>query len=122
MQSSSKLPAVIGILLVIGAAFYYYYSYLPSATAPVSPDSSLTVTSSGTSAPGGAVVGSDVLALLNEISGLNIDTSFFRTQVYQSLTDFTVTIPPEPVGKSNPFSPLPGYALPPQAVGTPAGR
>jgi hypothetical protein len=102
MQSTSKMPAIIGILLVICAVFYYFYA---ASNAPVSPDSSLTLTTGST---GGAPVGSDVLSLLSEISGLNIDTSFFQTPVYESLTDFSVTIPSEPVGKSNPFLPLPG--------------
>jgi hypothetical protein len=107
MQSSSKMPAIIGILLVVCAVGYYFYS---TSNAPVSSDSSLTLTTSSTG--GGGPVGSDVLSLLSEINGLNIDTSFFQTPVYESLTDFSVTIPSEPVGKSNPFMPLYGSALP----------
>jgi hypothetical protein len=106
MQSSSKMPAIIGILLVVCAVGYYFYT---TSNAPVSSDSSLTLT---TTSGGGGSVGSDVLSLLSEIKSLNIDTSFFQTPVYESLTDFSVTIPSEPVGKSNPFLPLPGSTLP----------
>jgi hypothetical protein len=105
MQSSSKMPAIIGILLVVCAVGYYFYS---TSNAPVSSDSSLTLTTVGASS--GGSVGSNVLSLLSEIKGLNIDTSFFQTPVYESLTDFSVTIPSEPVGKSNPFTPLYGSA------------
>lgn len=108
MQSNSKLPIAIGIILVIAAVGYYFYS---NSNPPVNPDSSLTSTP-GSGTETGSSVGSNVLSLLAEIKGLNIDTTFFQTPVYESLTDFSVTIPSEPVGKSNPFLPLPGSVLP----------
>jgi len=101
------MPAIIGILIVVCAVGYYFYN--ASNTAPASPDSSLTLTTAG--ANGDGSVGSNVLSLLSEIKGLNIDTSFFQTSVYESLTDFSVTIPSEPVGKSNPFLPLNGSVI-----------
>ena len=114
MQSTSKIPAIIGILLVVCAVGYYFYS---TSNAPVSSDSSLTLTT--TTSGGNGEVGSDVLSLLSEIKGLNIDTSFFQTPVYESLTDFSVTIPSEPVGKSNPFEPLTGSAFSVPSLATP---
>jgi hypothetical protein len=108
MQSTSKMPAIIGIILVVCAVGYYFYS---QSNAPVSPDSSLTLTTTSSDGTSG-IIGSNVLSLLSEIKGLNIDTSFFQTPVYESLTDFSVTIPAEPVGKSNPFTPLQGSILP----------
>ena len=108
MQSSGK-SFIVGILLVVGAVIYYFYQ---AGSPPVSPDSSLTATSgSFNTLGGGSQVGAEVLALLATIRGLNIDTGFFQSSIYQSLTDFSVVIPIEPVGKVNPFVPLGGPTL-----------
>ncbi len=109
MQSSGK-SFIVGIILVVGAVIYYFYQ---AGGAPVSPDSSLTSTSGSSLILGGGSggVGSEVLALLSTIRGLNIDTSFFQSPMYLSLTDFTVIIPVENVGKANPFVPLGGPTI-----------
>jgi hypothetical protein len=62
--------------------------------------------STGTSAT--PQVGADVLALLNRINSLKIDTDIFDSLVYQSLEDYEVDIPPQPVGRENPFAPIGG--------------
>ncbi len=54
-------------------------------------------------------IGADVLGLLNQIQSLKIDSSIFRSAVYKSLQDFSVEVPPEGVGRDNPFAPFPGY-------------
>lgn len=92
-QTTSRLPEIIAILLVVAAIGYYFYS----SGSNNSGSSSFTV-STATS-----TVGGNVLDLLNQIHSLNIDTSFFQSPVYQSLVDFTVQVPPEPIGKPNPF-------------------
>lgn len=57
-------------------------------------------------------VGVRVLTLLGEISSLNIDSAFFSDPSYLTLRDYTVEIPPLPVGRSNPFSSVPGMSQP----------
>lgn len=94
-NQTSRLPEIIAIVLVIGAVGYYFYSSSHSSTST----SSSFIISTATS-----TVGSDVLNLLNQIHSLRIDTNLFQLPVYQSLTDFTVPIPPEPIGKANPFA------------------
>ncbi len=89
----SRLPEIIAILLVIGAIGYYFYSSGSNGSA----SSSFTISSATSS------VGANVLGLLNQIHSLKIDASLFQSPVYQSLNDFTVQVPPEPIGKSNPF-------------------
>ena len=93
-QTSSRLPEIVAILLVVVAIGYYFYS----GSGSNSSTSTSFVVSNATSS-----VGEDVLNLLNQIHSLKIDPSLFQSPVYQSLTDFTVTVPPEPIGKSNPF-------------------
>ena len=114
MQSSTK-SLIVGIIMVLGSAGYYFYSL---NGVQVSPDSSLTATPFGGTLGGNASVGSDVLSLLSQIRGLNIDTSFFQNAMYTSLIDFSVVIPPENVGKLNPFIPLGGYVQPNPAPAT----
>lgn len=54
-------------------------------------------------------VGDDILVLLGQIESLNIDASIFQNPVYLSLTDFTVPIPKQNIGRVNPFAPFGGF-------------
>ncbi len=91
------------------AAFYAGYSYLSSSKAPV-PTTALVA--SGPGAPVGGGTGADLLALLLDLRSLRLDGAVFSDPVFQSLKNFGVTIPPETVGRPNPFAPLPGSAVP----------
>ena len=98
-QNSSKTIFILtGVVLVAAAIYYFYYSGAATVTtgdSTLSGDSSQTVSSAE---------GQKVLNLLNEINSLQIDTKFFESPAYQSLVDFSVQIPPVPVGRPNPFS------------------
>jgi hypothetical protein len=50
--------------------------------------------------------GAQVLALLNQINAIEIDPSIFNSAVYRTLRDFSVPIPPQNVGRPNPFEPV----------------
>lgn len=63
----------------------------------------------GTDAGG---IGSVELSLLNQMKSLQIDTTLFRDPAYKALVDYTVAIEPEPVGRPNPFAPVPGVLNP----------
>ncbi len=52
--------------------------------------------------------GERILALLNQINRLEINDSLFRDPVYMSLHDYTVVVPTLPVGRGDPFAPIPG--------------
>jgi hypothetical protein len=93
---NSRLPEIGAILLVIAAVGYYFYSSNGSSAT----SSSFTVSSATTT------VGANVLNLLNQIHSLRIDTSLFQSNTYQSLNDFSVIVPPENIGKADPFLPV----------------
>lgn len=53
-----------------------------------------------------------VLVLLNQINSIKIDPAFFTSPEYQTLRDYSIAIPTLPVGRPNPFAPLPGSVVP----------
>lgn len=101
---------IIVVVLLLGAAVYFYYS---GAKAPES--ETLEVN------PEVQASAARVLLLLNQIKSLRIDPAIFKSAEYQALFDNTVEIAPLPVGRANPFAPLPGLPLnttAPRSTGT----
>lgn len=50
------------------------------------------------------VIGAEIIRALNQIDALTLDRGIFNDPVYASLIDWSREIPPEPVGKDNPFA------------------
>lgn len=50
--------------------------------------------------------GGDLIALLAELKSIDLDTSILEDSTFLTLQDFTVSLSPEPVGRTNPFAPL----------------
>jgi hypothetical protein len=95
-QQSSNLGVFVIIILILCAGVAYW-----GLTKNDSLDAALiTDPNSAAVAPEGA----DVAALLNQIRSLNIDGSLFESDSYHSLYDFTIEVPIQPVGRSNPFA------------------
>lgn len=55
---------------------------------------------------GANVIGTEIIEALNQIDALKLDTSIFDDPVFTRLRDKSQPIPPEPVGRDNPFAPL----------------
>jgi len=92
---------IIAIVLIVAVAAYFIYSGSSS-------------TGSGTiqaNTDATGQLGQQVLSLLNQVSSLQMNTALFTSQAYTSLKDFSVTIPPQTVGRANPFAPIPGVSL-----------
>jgi hypothetical protein len=87
---------IVIVVFAAGAYFYYQGQATPA-------DDALTIDNTE------VVVGANVLSLLNQIQSLKIDTSIFKSPVYQSLIDYSIPIPTLPVGRSDPFAPIPGF-------------
>ncbi|MDE2213045.1 MAG: hypothetical protein KGJ34_00720 [Patescibacteria group bacterium] len=86
---------LIVCLLIVGALWWWWQG----SSAPSTPLSS-TATVSGTS-------GSNLLTALSNLQAVKLDDAIFSNPEFQSLTDFGITIPIEPVGRIDPFAPLP---------------
>ena len=52
------------------------------------------------------VVGYDLINLLDQLQGVELNDSLFRTPAFQKLTDYSIELPSLPQGRSNPFSPI----------------
>ena len=50
--------------------------------------------------------GSDLVVALQRLKTVTLDASVFSDSAFQSLTDFGVTIPPQQLGRPNPFAPI----------------
>jgi hypothetical protein len=98
--SSNKRTLIIGIIIVVVlAGGWYFYSKGSSG-------SSTSQLISSTPNNANAAVGASVLNVLNSVSSIKIDASFFATPAYQSLVDYSITVPPQAVGRPNPFAPV----------------
>lgn len=61
------------------------------------------LTSSGDS---NIAVSQDLLVALTNLHTIKLDTSLFSDPAFKSLTSFGVQLPPENVGRRNPFEPV----------------
>ena len=104
-----KTWIILGVVVLVGAAAYFYISGKPSS------GSSLDATTQDAT----GAVGAQVLGLLNQIKSLKIDDTFFSNPVFDTLQDFTVSIPAQSVGRPNPFAPLPGSSA---SIATTTGK
>jgi Mg/Co/Ni transporter MgtE len=95
MMNLLKNTKVIGGLVVaIGLlAVGYYYWGGSSGT------SSITV------APETSPASQDLLLMLSSLHSIKLDPTIFSDPLFTSLSDFGVTIPPQPAGRPNPFAP-----------------
>lgn len=105
-QSSSKKTIIVFIIILAISGLLYFYSI---GTPNDSSVSSLDVTLPPELA-GSNVVSSKALVLLREVSTLKIDPNFFSGAIYKSLLDYSVEVPAQNVGRTNPFLPFPGQS------------
>lgn len=97
------------VLLVLGYVYFAYFSGSTSAPALSSSDTS-------------AVLSQNLLVTLQNLHTIKLDNSIFTDPAFLSLTDFGVTIPPQNVGRGNPFAPVTGVGAPSNsAITLPAG-
>lgn len=92
----NNLPVIIFFAVCI-AGLYLYQTYFVSGTpADVLSTESATPTLSG----------SALLSSLSDLRAVTLDGAIFNDPVFDSLIDYGINIPPEPVGRPNPFAPL----------------
>jgi hypothetical protein len=105
----------LAIIVVVALAIFFYTKGTPTDST-----SSLdTAVAGGSQGYADAQSASDrILVLLNEIDNLKINDSLFKSAAYKSLTDYSISVPEENVGRKNPFAPVGGYFVPAKTVNT----
>jgi len=111
-----KSTIIVLIIVLLAAGAYFYFTGGTSTE-----DSALQVQRN----PEVEVRAARVLTLLTQIRDLEINPAIFKSVEYQTLRDYTVIIPPQDVGRLNPFAPIPGLqgpAVTPSPTATPKRR
>ncbi|MDA8611345.1 hypothetical protein N9L18_00575 [Candidatus Pacebacteria bacterium] len=106
-----KYKKWIIIVLVIIAAFVLYTIFFTGEDE----GEGLVSSNATTGQTPASIVGAEIVAALNRIESLRLDRTIFDDPVYKSLKDRSQEIPPEPVGKANPFDPI-GSSAPESSV------
>ncbi len=91
-----NIPLVIGFLVVVGGLYVYLNFFAGSAS------EALLATTADSQSP----VSQDLLVTLSNLHTIKLDSSIFSDPLFQSLTSFGVELPPENVGRRNPFLPV----------------
>jgi hypothetical protein len=110
-KSSSKKTIIIGVI-VIAVTFLAWYFY-QKGRSPAVGTSGLVATPGAIAGVDQSAVGAGVLSVLNSVSSIHIDSSFFSSPAYQSLVDYSIAVPSAPVGRPNPFAPTGSSAAAP---------
>jgi len=90
---------IIIAVVVLGVAFVIYAFFFKGT-----PQDDLLVSSAAQTPT--ALVSNEIIGALNQIESLKLSREIFDSAIYQSLKDRSQDIPPEPVGKQNPFDPI----------------
>ncbi len=99
------------LLLAVYFVFFSGGSATETVSLPSAPSSTL-LTVTPADASGGTVLGRNLIVLLDQLRAIRLDTTFFGRADYASLADWSSQIPPQEVGRRNPFLKLEGSVLP----------
>ncbi|MDQ2933314.1 MAG: hypothetical protein M3Q80_02945 [bacterium] len=116
---TSTLKKLVSVLIVLGIIFVGYL-FIKKPEAPEG--GSLLKSNSVTDVEQANAATENILALLNQITSLQIEGEIFKQNDYKSLFDFSQAIPDQEVGRNNPFAPLPGSFVPTAPTSTPRRR
>jgi hypothetical protein len=107
MQSESNIPikkiiTIVVTVAVLLIAIYYFFFRSPAPAVTLDQFGNPVATK---------VVGQDLIDLLNKLQNVTLDDSIFHDPAFINLTDYTVTLPNLPEGRSNPFDPFAGQVI-----------
>lgn len=96
------------ILIVAGVLAAIVLGYLWWSGRDTTDSSTLSFAPDGFGLPTEAsIAGQQILSVLEELRQLNINGSVFQNAVFKSLIDHTIATTSEPLGRPDPFAPLP---------------
>lgn len=89
------------IVVAIAIVLFFAYSFFFGKT-----DDGALLSRTANAPSGATVIGSEIIQALNQIDTLQLDRAIFEDPIYRSLVDRSQPIPPEPIGRENPFAPI----------------
>jgi len=98
MNILTRYKNIIVTLLVVAAGFVAYSVFFTGGNTN-------TLTAQNVD-PAQTAVEQELIALLLQLRSIRLDLAIFDDAKFQNLKDFSQELVPEPVGRSNPFSPL----------------
>ena len=104
LEAVKKYKYILGFTLIMLLGFILYSVFFAGSGEPAG--DALVTTNPAQSEVEAATV--DLLALLLSLKTLDIDVSLFSDDRFRSLTDFSVELIPQQVGRQNPFLPIGG--------------
>jgi hypothetical protein len=108
MQALSRRTLIlVGIAVLIAGAAWYGLSNSSTSSSGL-----VTTPISTVSSP----AEQGLIATLLTLRAVKLDGTIFSDPVFMSLKDFSTEIVAEPVGRENPFAPLPSRSLPSEST------
>ena len=98
IRENKGIAIILGLVVALGAAYLLF----GSSGGGSSSDSLLTSQSGISTSP----ISKELLSTLGDLRGIKLDNSVFDEPTFLSLVDFGTGIPPQPLGRKNPFAPL----------------
>ena len=117
IMKKSSLITIIVIIIILIIGGIYFWSIGGNST-PATTSTSLLSQSSGSA----SVVGADALALLNQVSTVNINSGFFSSDLFLSLEDLVQQVPSVNMYRADPFAPVSGVPSPFAPAGLTSGK
>ena len=95
--STTGIVLALLLILLLSMSYFVFLSYPSTDNGGALADTVLQNAS-----------GAQFINLLDVLQSLRLDISFFDNPAFRALKDGTVPLVSEPVGRANPFAPLPG--------------
>lgn len=92
MKTLIKNKGIIATIMVLILATYLYNFFLNSEVVSVPDESSA------------SNVGDDLLKIFEDLKAISLDQTLFSSKSYLLLTDFSMDIPQQATGRTNPFN------------------
>ena len=103
------ISIAVVVLLILSGIYFFFFNKAPAV---------LTKDEFGNPVQM-EVVGQDLLDLLSQLKSVKLDNALFAKPAFVQLTDYSIPLPSQPQGRTNPFSSYSGGA---QTVFTPVSN
>ena len=91
MKTLIKNKGILATIAIFILAMFLYNLFFKSEALPASIDLST------------PSIGTDLLQIFDRLQKVTFDQTVFSSVGYRELTDFSISIPPQPTGRPNPF-------------------